>query len=232
MPPPFSACSCAREAVLWLVCWVHRPVELWLVAGDHRCCAGAGHQPVLADRGFCHQQRRHHGRQVVVFLSPACLSVCSSSLGLWNPRSGADRCFAFAAVVHRYVPDATLPNSGYYTTAKNAVDSLHTYANRVQKSVPAAVAAQPEVDTMNVNIKKFVTASKEVPITVCPTSCLNIGSFYGKKPAYAISASSCTVWRPALLSIITAGRSSLSHSSMHDLYANGVGLAALCLQTP
>lgn len=78
----------------------------------------------------------------------------------------------------RYVPDATLPNSAYYTTAKNAVDSLNTYANRVQKSVPAAVAAQPEVDTMNINIKKFVAASKEVPITVCPTTCLNIGSFY------------------------------------------------------
>jgi hypothetical protein len=45
--------------------------------------------------------------------------------------------------------------------------------------VPAAVAAQPEVDMMNSNIKKFVTASKEVPITVCPTTCLNVGSFYG-----------------------------------------------------
>lgn len=65
------------------------------------------------------------------------------------------------------------------------MDSLNTYANRVQKSVPAAVAAQPEVDTMNINIKKFVAASKEVPITVCPTTCLNIGSFYGKAAAVA-----------------------------------------------
>lgn len=73
-----------------------------------------------------------------------------------------------------------MPNSAYYTTAKNAIDSLNTYASKVQKSVPAEVAGKAEVDTMNINIKKFVTASKEVPITVCPTSCLNVGSFYGE----------------------------------------------------
>jgi hypothetical protein len=73
-----------------------------------------------------------------------------------------------------------MPNSGYYTTAKSAIDSLNTYATKVQRSVPAEVAAKPEVDTMNINIKNFVTASKEVPITVCPTSCLNVGSFYGE----------------------------------------------------
>lgn len=78
----------------------------------------------------------------------------------------------------RYVPDATLPNSAYYATAKNAIDSLNTYAAKVQKSLPAEVAAKAEVDAMNANIKKFVSASKEVPITVCPTSCLNVGSFY------------------------------------------------------
>jgi hypothetical protein len=73
-----------------------------------------------------------------------------------------------------------MPNSAYYSTAKNAIDSLNTYASKVQKSVPAEVAGKAEVDTMNINIKKFVTASKEVPITVCPTSCLNVGSFYGE----------------------------------------------------
>jgi hypothetical protein len=72
-----------------------------------------------------------------------------------------------------------MPNSAYYSTAKDAIDSLNTYANIVQKSVPADVAGKAEVDTMNINIKKFVVASREVPITVCPTSCINVGSFYG-----------------------------------------------------
>lgn len=106
----------------------------------------------------------------------------------------------------RYVPDATLPNSGYYTSAKSAIDSLNTYATKVQRSVPAEVAAKPEVDTMNINIKNFVTASKEVPITVCPTSCLNVGSFYG--------GSKCGWCQRWTLLDYTDGRLEVAHSVM------------------
>lgn len=123
---------------------------------------------------------------------------CRAACPVWLVWHNCSAEYATAAlclsIMCRYVPDATLPNSAYYTTAKNAIDSLNTYAAKVQKSVPAEVAGKAEVDAMNVNIKKFVSASKEVPITVCPTSCLNVGSFYGASCSMAGLSPCCLAW--------------------------------------
>lgn len=56
--------------------------------------------------------------------------------------------------------------------------------------VPEGVAAQPDVQSMNANIKSFLAASSIVPVTVCPVNCFNMGSFYGEQGA--TSTSSCT----------------------------------------
>jgi hypothetical protein len=78
----------------------------------------------------------------------------------------------------RYTPDASLSTTDYYASAREAVDGLNLYASKVQRALPPPVASLPEVDAMNASVRKFVAASKEVPVTVCPTSCLNVGSLY------------------------------------------------------
>ncbi|KAF6257026.1 hypothetical protein COO60DRAFT_1702059 [Scenedesmus sp. NREL 46B-D3] len=40
------------------------------------------------------------------------------------------------------------------------------------------VSTQPDVQSMTTNIKNFLAASEEVPLTVCPVNCFDMGSFY------------------------------------------------------
>lgn len=80
----------------------------------------------------------------------------------------------------RFTPSVTTSSAEFYGTARSALDSLATYVSVVQPQVPAAVASQQQVQSMNSNIQQFLAGARDVPVTVCPVNCLNMGSFYGK----------------------------------------------------
>lgn len=75
-------------------------------------------------------------------------------------------------------PDAAVTSAQYYNAARDALDGLRTYSTVVAPKVPAGVASQPDVQSMNANVNSFLAASENVPLTVCPVNCFNMGSFY------------------------------------------------------
>lgn len=79
----------------------------------------------------------------------------------------------------RPTPDAAVTSAQYYNAARDALDGLRTYSTVVAPKVPAGVASQPDVQSMNANVNSFLAASENVPLTVCPVNCFNMGSFYG-----------------------------------------------------
>ncbi|KAF8059173.1 hypothetical protein HT031_005345 [Scenedesmus sp. PABB004] len=90
--------------------------------------------------------------------------------------------FVFSSAIYMGVENrpapAGRPNAEVYATARAALDGLATYAAAVQPALPAAVAAAPQVAAMNSAVSQFLATSREVPVTLCPVSCFNMGSFY------------------------------------------------------
>lgn len=78
-----------------------------------------------------------------------------------------------------YAPDAAVSSAEYYGAARAALDGLSTYARAVAPALPPSLAAVPDVANLGESVNAFMAASHDVPVTVCPVNCLNMGSFYG-----------------------------------------------------
>jgi hypothetical protein len=79
------------------------------------------------------------------------------------------------------VPENAESSAASYAAARQVVGGLALYSSTIAPVVAkdTNLGTMPEVQAFNDDVQKFVSTTT-VPVTVCPATCLNMGSFYGK----------------------------------------------------